>query len=252
MTNGIPKIIHYCWFGKKEKPDLIKKCINSWKLLKEYEFIEWNEENFDVNSNKFIKYAYENKKWAFVTDYVRIKVLYEYGGIYLDTDVEIKKTFDDLLNNKMFLGFLYNKSIGTAVIGAEKKHKFLNIILDNYCQAKMTNDGKFTIKNYPDIKLNNNNDLITLLLVKNYPNIKLNNKYQDLDDLCIYPKIYFERPTFKKNVNYSLHRCFGSWFKSNPENRNFLAKTLNTFLGDVIYDRIRNFNVEMKLRNKKY
>ena len=93
--NDIPKVIHYCWFGKNPKPPLIQKCMDSWKqVLPEYEIIEWNEDNFDVAENQYAKEAYENKKWAFVTDYVRLKVLYEHGGIYLDSDVEILKPMD--------------------------------------------------------------------------------------------------------------------------------------------------------------
>ena len=84
----IPKTIHYCWFGKGEKPKIVKKCIESWKSnLNNYEIIEWNEENFDINSNVFIRQAYDNGKYAFVSDYVRVYALYNYGGIYLDTDV---------------------------------------------------------------------------------------------------------------------------------------------------------------------
>ena len=99
--NKIPKIIHYCWFGKKEKPEIVKKCINSWTdKLKEYEIIEWNEDNFEMNSNRFITEAYRLGKYAFVSDYVRLYALYEYGGIYLDTDVEIYKEFsEDILEN---------------------------------------------------------------------------------------------------------------------------------------------------------
>ncbi len=83
----IPKIIHYCWFGKGEKSDLAKKCISGWRdLLKDYQIIEWNEDNFDINANLYVKEAYENKKYAFVSDYVRLYALLNYGGIYLDTD----------------------------------------------------------------------------------------------------------------------------------------------------------------------
>ena len=103
MVNKIPKIIHYCWFGKKDKPDIVNHCINSWKkVLDDYEIIEWNEDNFDVESNTYVKQAYESGKFAFVSDFVRIKALYDYGGIYLDTDVEVFKKFDDLLDNESF------------------------------------------------------------------------------------------------------------------------------------------------------
>ena len=102
---AIPKIIHYVWMGGKEKPPKIKKCIKTWKKhLKDYEFIEWNEKNFDINSNSFVKKMYENKKWAFVSDYVRAYAIYNYGGIYLDTDVFVIDKLDSLLNSRAFVG----------------------------------------------------------------------------------------------------------------------------------------------------
>ena len=102
----IPKIIHYCWFGGKEKPEQVKKCIGSWKkYLSNYQFMEWNEQNFDVNQFQYTKDAYAAKKYAFVSDVARVKALLEYGGIYFDTDVEVFKSFDDILDAKCLLGF---------------------------------------------------------------------------------------------------------------------------------------------------
>ena len=99
----IPKIIHYCWFGKNPLSDLAKKCIDSWKkYCPDYEIIEWNEENFDINSNVYVKEAYDSKKWAFVTDYVRLYALDKCGGIYMDTDVELLKGIDVFLENEAF------------------------------------------------------------------------------------------------------------------------------------------------------
>ena len=101
FIDKIPKVIHYCWFGGHEKPKLINKCLETWKrYLKDYEIMEWNEENFNIDICSFTKEAYEDKKWAFVSDYCRLWVLYNYGGIYLDTDIEILKPLDDLLDNK--------------------------------------------------------------------------------------------------------------------------------------------------------
>lgn len=101
----IPKIIHYCWFGRKPLPKLALKCIASWKkFLPDYEIKEWNEDNFDVNSIPYIAQAYKHKKYAFVSDYARFKVLYEQGGIYFDTDVEVIKSIDDVLAKGAFFG----------------------------------------------------------------------------------------------------------------------------------------------------
>ena len=102
----IPKVIHYCWFGKKPLPPLAVNCIDSWKkFCPDYEIIEWNEKNFDINSNTYVREAYENKKWAFVSDYVQLYALYNYGGIYMDTDVQVLKPLDAFLNDQAFSGF---------------------------------------------------------------------------------------------------------------------------------------------------
>ena len=101
----IPKIIHYCWFGKNKMPYILQAYINNWKkIIPDYQIIRWDESNFDVNSLSFTKEAYDSKVWAFVSDYVRLYALYNYGGIYLDTDVELLTDFDHLLNNSAFCG----------------------------------------------------------------------------------------------------------------------------------------------------
>ncbi|MDD6061365.1 MAG: glycosyltransferase, partial [Oscillospiraceae bacterium] len=102
----IPKTIHYCWFGRGEKPKLVQKCMASWqKNLPGYTFVEWNEDNFDVNQNLFVQQAYAHRNFAFVSDYARAQALYNEGGIYLDTDVEVLKSFDAFLENRFFAGF---------------------------------------------------------------------------------------------------------------------------------------------------
>lgn len=106
MKENIPKVIHYFWFGKGKKPKIFEKCLKSWKkYCPDYEIKEWTEQDFNVNINKYTEEAYRNKKYAFVSDYARFYVLYKYGGIYLDIDVEILKSIDELLTNEMFLGF---------------------------------------------------------------------------------------------------------------------------------------------------
>ena len=102
----IPKIIHYCWFGRKPKSEEFNKYLESWKrFCPDYEIKEWNESNFDLNKNDYCREAYEAKKWAFVADYVRLKVLEKYGGIYMDTDVELIKSLDKFLHYNAFMCF---------------------------------------------------------------------------------------------------------------------------------------------------
>ena len=114
----IPKIIHYCWFGRGELPPLAKKCITSWeKFFPDYEIKEWNEDNFDVNAIPYTAQAYKHKKYAFVSDYARFKILYEYGGIYFDTDVEVIKPMDDIIAKGTFFGLEKNDSIFACAPG---------------------------------------------------------------------------------------------------------------------------------------
>ena len=102
----IPKKIHYCWLGYGEKPKLVQKCIGSWKTYcPDYELIEWNETNVDIKMNAYVQWCYENRKYAFLSDYIRLLIVEKHGGIYFDTDVEVIKKMDDLLYNEAFFGF---------------------------------------------------------------------------------------------------------------------------------------------------
>lgn len=126
----IPKKIHYCWFGRNPLPELAVRCIESWKkYCPDYEIIEWNEDNYDINKISYVKEAYQARKWAFVTDYVRLDVVNQYGGIYLDTDVELLKSLDPLLKYKSFFGMEEGKFIATGLgFGAEKGTKILVLV----------------------------------------------------------------------------------------------------------------------------
>lgn len=143
----IPKIIHYVWFGGKPYPAKIQYCIDSWKrVLPDYEFIRWDESNFDVNSVKFTKQAFEAGVWAFVSDYVRIKALYEYGGWYLDTDVEVLRPLAPYENKRVVLGTDENGSL-TAVYGTEPQNEIWKNILEVYNKTDYINpDGSHNQK----------------------------------------------------------------------------------------------------------
>jgi lipopolysaccharide biosynthesis glycosyltransferase len=138
MMQHIPKTIHYCWFGGAEKPAKIQKCLDSWtKYLPDYEIIEWNETNFDINCCAYVKEAYDKKKWAFVTDFVRLWALYTYGGIYMDSDVEVVKNLDEFLNHRAFTGHEADKFLITATMGAEIGHPWIKMLLAYYDTAKL-------------------------------------------------------------------------------------------------------------------
>lgn len=200
----IPKVINYCWFGGNEKSQQIIECINSWKkYMPDYEIIEWNENNFNINCNDYVKKAYKMKKWAFVTDYVRLFVLYNNGGVYMDTDVEVFKPFDKLLNNNAFTGF---ENIGypvTATMGSVKENELIKEMLDYYA------DKEFIWKEYPQMETNT--VVISDLLEKKGIN-RWEDKLQSVNNITIYPKEYLcPNKNSITNNTYAIHKMLGSW-----------------------------------------
>ena len=149
----IPKTIHYCWFGRNPKPKLAEKCIRSWKkYCPGYEIIEWNEDNFDISSAPlYVRQAYEAKKWAFVTDYVRLKVVYDHGGIYMDTDVELLKNIDFLREHEAYFGFEDGKYVNTGLgFGAQKGNPILLEMMEDYRDIPFVlEDGTFDVTACP-------------------------------------------------------------------------------------------------------
>lgn len=205
----IPKIIHYCWFGGKEMPKQFKKYIKSWKkYCPDYELKLWDESNFDINCNQYVKEAYENKKYAFVTDYVRLYALYNFGGIYMDTDVEVLKPLDEFLNNEAFSGFESSNAVQTGIMGAEKGNILFKELVDYYLD-------KHFIEADGSMDMTTNVQIITNILLKR--GLQGNNKFQRLDGITLYPSEYFcpiDWKTREKNITkntYTIHWFAGSW-----------------------------------------
>ena len=170
----LPKKIHYCWFGGNELPDLAIKCIESWKqYCPDYEIIEWNETNFDLECCDFVKEAYKAKKWAFVSDYARLKVVYDNGGIYLDTDVELVKPLDILLQEKCYFGEETTGYVNTGLgFGAEKHNPTIDLLLKEYCNKHFTNDdGSYNMDPCPII--NHYFNLAIVLVVLKYGDVMI-------------------------------------------------------------------------------
>ena len=141
----IPKIIHYCWFGGNPLPMDVKQCIESWKkMCPDYEIKRWDESNFDVNAHPFTKAAYEAKAWAFVSDYARLKVVYDNGGIYLDTDVELLKNLDSLREYQCYIGVLQAGHLCTTGLGfgATKSNPVVQRMLGKYDQIVFSEEKK--------------------------------------------------------------------------------------------------------------
>lgn len=141
----IPKKIHYCWFGGKELPAKFKAYIDTWRAhCPDYEIIEWNESNFDVAQNRYCREAHAAKKWAFVSDYARLKVLYEHGGVYMDTDVEVLKPFDDLLKYDFFMGAAFT-TVTTHIMASKEKNDVVRKLLDDYEERKFIENNGFNM-----------------------------------------------------------------------------------------------------------
>jgi len=245
----IPKIIHYCWFGGNDKSALALSCIESWKFyLSDYEIIEWNEGNFNVNSCEYVSEAYESKKWAHVSDYVRAKVLHTHGGIYLDTDVEIRRNLDQFLVHKAFSGFELKGFPFTALWGTEKGHHWPLKVVEYYHKAKFT--------------LETNTVSVSKLLVSDYginPNL---DKLQVFDnDIFIYPSTYFclDMP------NYATHHFEGSWLEKKNgvtwkdhlhnkyfENQFFERSSFQYIIEKALQNSGQNSIVSMKVLLKVY
>lgn len=210
MITAIPKRIHYCWFGKSELPKQAIQCIESWKTFcPGYEIMEWNETNFDVDSNLYVKQAYEKKKYAFVTDYVRLWVLYQYGGIYMDTDVEVVKNLDCFLKHPAFSGFESNQAVPTGIMGADKQNRWIKLLLDEYRSLQfIREDGSLDLKT--------NVERISKITAEHYP-LVLNGGYQDLGDVVFYPpdylcaKDYMTGQVHRTEHTHAIHHFSGSW-----------------------------------------
>ena len=226
----IPKKIHYCWFGKGEKSPKIQKCIDSWKkYCSDYELIEWNEENFDVNINPYTAWCYENKKYAFLSDYVRLLVVEANGGIYFDTDVEVVKSFDALLNNNAYFGFETESFVNTGLgFGAEAHNHVVKLMLKEY---DILLDGKNGTIGCP--KLN------TEALLK--CGLMLNGENQSLDNCTVFSPEYFNpydasTGRLKTTQNsYSIHWYSASWMSSKQKIRSLISKPIHRLFGVKLF-----------------
>ena len=245
---SIPKVIHYCWFGGNPLPKSAEKCIKSWqKYCSNYEIKRWDESNFDVTCNEYCKFCYENKKWAFLTDYIRLKVIYDNGGVYLDTDVELLKNLDDLVKNGAYMGFEDEKSIATGLgFAGEKGHEFIGENMRYY-------------ENLTDFSVLRSCPIITTELLAAYGLKDNNGTIQEVAGMNIYPPEYLcpkiERTglTEKTKNTYSIHHFDASWFEKSwkenqirrwrQEKKRYFMQTpnrmLRRLLGEKKYEKLK-------------
>lgn len=237
----IPKKIHYCWFGEAEMPELAQRCIASWhKHMPDWEYVLWNEKNFDVTkAPAYVQEAYAAKKFAFVSDYVRLFALEQQGGVYLDTDVEVLKSYEPLLENVAFIGFEENKhkSLGTNCIGSEANAQWLKELLEYYQSAHFS---------HPDgtLDLTTNAELITRYLEKH--GLIRDGKEQIVGEVHVYDHHYFSpitstRVMRKSESTYSIHRFAGSW----------TGEKSRLLIGNTIMHEIINLLVQVKRKIEK-
>lgn len=207
---NIPKVIHYVWVGGKPLPKFQQKCIASWKkYLPDYEIIEWNESNFDISSNHYCQEAYEAKKYAFVSDYIRIYVLYHHGGIYMDTDVEVLQTFpEEFLQCEAFSGYETPNTIPTGIMASTAKQRMFRQILDFYETAHFINeDGSQNIIT--------NVSTITKIAKRN--GFVPDNTKKEILGFTLYPQTYFcplshdSAETYFSENTYTIHHFRGTW-----------------------------------------
>lgn len=251
----IPKVIHYCWFGRNPLPPLAIKCIDSWKkYLPDYEIKEWNEDNFDVNIIPYTAQAYQAKKYAFVSDYARFWILYKYGGIYFDTDVEVIKPIDDIVCNGAFMGIEKDYKYGITVnpglgLGIEANHSLFKEFLDTY-----------STKSFTDESGNMNMQTIvvytTEILFKhglsNVPDI------QTIKGIKIYPSEYFcprnivtKRFHITENTR-TIHHYAASWCDKNWKKR--IIRRIRFFIPEHIllfYNKTKNAFVATRNNSNK-
>lgn len=213
------KKIHYCWFGG-EKPDSVKRNVEHWaRLNPDFEICEWNESNIDVANYEFGRRALNERKWGFLVDTIRPLKLVEEGGFYIDADVEMVRPLSDLsvyhADNKLQIGYIYDCALGTAVLYAPPQHPYLVDILHSYNYIR---EDVWPVSN----------SVFTAYFINNVPGFLPDGKEWTGDMCHIYPKNFFEQPSFIKSSGFCIHHCCGSWKKS--FNKEFGVRTgMNVF-----------------------
>lgn len=239
MDELIPKIIHYCWFGDKEKPKKVIKNIEEWKKINpDYKIIEWNEKNFDISSScSFVRDAYKNKKWSFVTDFVRLYVVYNYGGIYLDTDVKLIKPLNYAISKfrNGYMGFEDKDKVNSGLGFASSKGNSIIAKMINYYMKLSFDPQNLSAQACP---------VINSLILKN-EGFKINNEFQQLNYFYLLPTDYlcpFDIYNGKYNIDantISIHMYDASWMRIDTKMQMYTIYLVKKLLPNFLVNYIR-------------
>ncbi len=217
----IPKIIHLCWLSGDPYPSKIKKCIKTWgQYLSDYKIVLWDTNKFDINSSLWVRQAFEKKKYAFAADYIRFYALYHYGGIYLDSDVEVLKNFDVLLDLPYFIGAEKAQTPEAAIIGAEKGCDWVKQCLDYYQDRPFVNeDGSLNIQTVPEIMIKQIEQIkpVRVLSIDESLNIRkfdMQKEFLEFNDAFFSPKVFDSRVVEVTPYTFAIHHYQNSWFSS--------------------------------------
>ena len=231
----IPKTIHYVWVGGNSLTPLADKCMESWKkYCPDYEFKKWDESNFDITINQYCKEAYNAGKYAFVSDYIRLFVLVNFGGVYMDTDVELIKQIDNFLVHQAFSGFESENAVPTGIMACEKGFTLFNEMLAEY------NDRKYIMAN-GEQNVTSNVVYITKLLIEK--GLQLNNCFQIIDGFALYPNDVFCPKDFSTHLiritenSHSIHHFAGSWLPEEEYHYVSLTRRIYNFYGENIFSK---------------
>ena len=234
----IPKIIHLCWLSGDSYPAKIAKCLETWKkYLPDYKVMLWDTNRFDLNSSIWVRQAFEKKKYAFAADYIRFYALYHYGGIYLDSDVEVLKSFNDLLDLPYFMGAEKAQTPEAAIIGAEKGCDWIKQCLDYYQgRSFIKEDGSLDIKKLPEIMVGQINKLkpLRVLSLKESLNIRqldMQKEVLEYNDRFFSPKVFDSREVEITPYTYAIHHYQNSWFSPKAKIYYRLRSSLIRLLG---------------------
>lgn len=218
LEQSIPKVIHYCWFGRGPKSELIQKCIASWEQhCPDWNIIEWNEDNFDVSFCPFSQKAYKEKRYAFLSDAARLKIIFDNGGVYLDTDAELRRSLDALCDNDAWFGYATSNEIGTGVgFGATKNHPFINRLLNSYYSYDLSK--KYALCTETDTKVFSNC----------FPSFAANHKVEQC--FC------FEGRNVRiiNNIyHYATHHYTNSWMTPAQKVYTVINSTIKRVVGNI-------------------